>query len=128
MTQNIKFNQKIPSYIFTKAALKQQVGEIKTSEYGIVAKADSLGSLEALLVLLEQHSIPVIKAGIGPISKKDVYMANTLPEEDKIIIGFNIELSPESDVEELKNIKVITNPVVYKIIEDLEETLKSDFL
>ncbi|MCK4996678.1 translation initiation factor IF-2 [Candidatus Pacearchaeota archaeon] len=95
--------------------------EIRTSEYGIVAKADSLGSLEALLVLLEQHNIPVIKAGIGPISKKDVYMANTLPEEDKVIIGFNIGMSEDAEVDELRNIKVLTNPVVYKIIEDLEE-------
>lgn len=101
---------------------ESEIGEeIQTSDYGIVAKADSLGSLEALLVLLEQHNIPVIKAGIGPITKKDVYMANTLPEEDKVIIGFNVDLAPESDVEELKSIKVLSNPVVYKIIEDLEK-------
>jgi translation initiation factor 5B len=98
--------------------------EIQTEDYGIVAKADSLGSLEALLVLLGQHNIPVIKAGIGPISKKDVYMANTLPEEDKVIIGFNVDLSDDAQVDELRNIKVLTNPVVYKIIEDLEEWKK----
>ena len=95
--------------------------EIQTDDFGIVVKADSLGSLEALLVLLGQKQIPIIKAGIGPISKKDVYMANTLPEEDKVILGFNVELSEESQVEELTKIKVLTNPVVYKLIEDLEE-------
>ncbi len=95
--------------------------EIRTDEFGIVAKADSLGSLEALLVLLRQKQISVVKAGIGPISKKDVYLANTLPEEDKIILGFNVELADEAKVEELKNVKVLTNPVVYKLIEDLEE-------
>ncbi len=95
--------------------------EIQTNEFGVVVKADSLGSLEALLVLLGQKQIPVIKAGIGPISKKDVYLTNTLPEEDKIILGFNVDLADEAKVDELKNIKVLTNPVVYKIIEDLEE-------
>lgn len=95
--------------------------EIQTSEFGIVAKADSLGSLEALMVLLKQKQIPVIKANIGPISKKDVYLANALPEEDKIILGFNVELAEETKVDELKNIKILTNPVVYKLIEDLEE-------
>ncbi len=95
--------------------------EIQTEEYGIVVKADSLGSLEALLVLLKQKQIPIIKAGIGPISKKDVYLANTLPEEDKIILGFNVELVDEAKVDELKNVKILTNPVVYKLIEDLEE-------
>ncbi|MFH1521864.1 MAG: translation initiation factor IF-2 [archaeon] len=95
--------------------------EIRTDEFGIVAKADSLGSLEALLVLLRQKQIPIVKAGIGPISKKDVYLANTLPEEDKVILGFNVELAEEAEVDELKNVKVLSNPVVYKIIEELEE-------
>ena len=93
--------------------------EIQTDEHGIVVKADSLGSLEALLVLLRQKQIPVMKAGIGPITKKDIYMTNTLPEEDKILLGFNVNLAEDlEDLDELKNIKVITDPVVYKLIEN----------
>ena len=105
----------------TKELKKEISEEIKTDKTGIVIKADSLGSLEALLVLLKQKQIQIIKAGIGPISKKDVYLANTLPEEDKIILGFNTGISEEAQVDETKNIKIITNPVVYKLIEDLEE-------
>ena len=96
--------------------------EIQTSKTGIVVKADSLGSLEALLVLLKQKQIPVIKAGIGPITKKDIYMTNTLPEEDKILLGFNIQLAEDlEDLDELKNIKILTDLVVYKLIENFEE-------
>ena len=100
----------------------EEIGtEIETQDYGIIAKADSLGSLEALLTLLREKQIPVVKAGIGPITKKDIYTANALPEVDKIIVGFNVDKSPEADIEEIKGIKIISNPVVYKIIEDLEE-------
>ena len=96
--------------------------EIQTDDYGIVVKADSLGSLEALLVLLKQKQIPILKAGIGPITKKDIYMTNTLPEEDKVLLGFNVNFAEDTeDLEELKNIKVIIDPVVYKLIEELEE-------
>ncbi len=95
--------------------------EIQTSKTGIVVKADSLGSLEAILVLLKQKQIQVIKAGIGPITKKDIYMTNTLPEEDKILLGFNVELAEDTDVDELKDIKILTDPVVYKLIENFEE-------
>ncbi|MBT3642470.1 translation initiation factor IF-2 [archaeon] len=95
--------------------------EIQTDETGIVVKADSLGSLEALLVLLKQHNIQVLKAGIGPITKKDIYTAAAFPELEKVILGFNVEIANETDVEELTQIKVITNKVVYKLIEDLEE-------
>jgi len=95
--------------------------ELQTDESGIVIKADSLGSLEALLVLLKQHNISVIKAGIGPIIKKDIYTAAALPSLDKIILGFNVDVASETDIEELSQIKVITNKVVYKLIEDFEE-------
>ncbi len=95
--------------------------EVKTDETGIVVKADSLGSLEALLVLLKQQQINVIKAGIGPITKKDIYSTNALPAEDKILLGFNVNLAEDAEVEELKNIKLLTNPVVYKLIENFEK-------
>jgi len=94
--------------------------EVEISEKGIVVKADSLGSLEALLVLLKQKQIQVIKAGIGNLTKKDIYLTESLPEEDRVILGFNVDV--EEDVEyDKKKIKVISNEVVYKIIEDFEE-------
>jgi translation initiation factor 5B len=100
---------------------KEVSDEINTDKTGILIKADSLGSLEALLVLLKERQIKVIKGGIGPITKKDVYTANTLPEEDKIILGFNVDLSEDSKIKELENIRIFSDEVVYKLIEDLEK-------
>ena len=42
---------------------KEVFGAIETDEQGILIKADSLGSLEALMILLKQKQISVIKAG-----------------------------------------------------------------
>ena len=97
--------------------------KIQTSNSGIIAKADSLGSLQALMVLLKQAGIPVLKASIGPISKKDIYSCNAIQEEeDKVIIGFNIQqLEETQDLDEVEQIKIITNEIVYKLIEDLEK-------
>ncbi len=95
--------------------------EIKTDKTGIVIKADSLGSLEALLFLLKQKQIQVIQAGIGPITKKDIYMTNTLPDENKILMGFNVNIAEDANVDELKEIKVITGPIIYKLIENFEK-------
>ena len=105
----------------TKEFKKEVSEKITTDKNGIVIKADSLGSLEALITLLRQKQIRIIKAGIGPISKKDVHIANTLPEENKIILRFNTGISKEAQSTEMKNIKIISNPVVYKIIEELEK-------
>ena len=110
-----------------KEEFSKEIGEeIQLDEEGIMVKADSLGSLEALLVLLREHNIPVLKAGIGPITKKDLYTANALPDEDKIIVGFNVALGEEleglmNSRNDLDGVKILMNPVVYKLIEDYEE-------
>jgi translation initiation factor 5B len=101
---------------------KQELTEaIKTDKQGIIAKADSLGSLEALLVLLKQANIPVIKAGIGNINKTDIISAKAnleINELDAIIAGFNI--GTDEEAEEIKgNVKIITEDVIYKLIENL---------
>ncbi len=101
---------------------KKEIGEsIKTDKTGIIAKADSLGSLEALLVLLKQNNVQVVKAGIGNINKSDVINAKAnfdINELDSIIVGFNIEVSDDAK-EILGKTKIITNDIVYKLIEDL---------
>jgi len=96
--------------------------EIQTDDEGILVKADSLGSLEALLVLLKQKGICVMKAEIGPITKKDIYSASALTDDNKILLGFNVDFA-ENDVEDEvpKDMKVLTDEVVYKLIENFED-------
>ena len=110
-----------------KEMFKKELGEsIQTDKQGIIAKADSLGSLEALLVLLKQNNVNVVKAGIGDVNKIDAISAKAnleINELDSVIIGFNVKV--KEDVKEISSkIKVISGEVVYKIIEDLVEWRK----
>ena len=103
------------------AHVQEQVSDVivETQEKGILIKADNIGSLEALHVLLKEHDIPVRKASIGPISKKDVAEAQSNYEEDPltaVILGFNIPKEPSTN-----QIKVITHDVIYHIIEEYQE-------
>lgn len=109
-----------------KEKFNKEISEkIRTKSSGIIAKADSLGSLEALMFLLENQKVPVVKAGIGNINKADVISAKAnidINELDAIIAGFNVAV--EEDAKELirdqgAKIKVITEDVVYKLIENL---------
>ncbi len=107
-----------------KGEIKREVEEvvIETEESGIVIKADSLGSLEALIKLLKEKSINVKKASIGNISKKDIADASSGYGEDpfnSVILGFNIELMP--DILAYQNVKIITHDVIYRLIEDFEK-------
>ena len=107
-----------------KEKFSKEISEnIKIEKQGIIAKADSLGSLEALLTLLQENKIPVVKAGIGNINKTDIISAKAnleINELDAVIIGFNT--SVEEDANAIKgNIKIISEEVIYKLIENLVE-------
>ncbi len=108
-----------------KEKFKKEISEnIQTQKQGIIAKADSLGSLEALLVLLGQNNVPVVKAGIGNISKTDIISAKAnleINELDAVIVGFNIDEDEEVKGIDKGKIKILTDKVVYKLIEDIVE-------
>jgi translation initiation factor 5B len=103
--------------IFKKEILRN----IHTQKHGIIAKADSLGSLEALLLLLDQNNIPVVRAGIGNINKTDLTSAKAnlkINELDAVVVGFNV--STDEEAKEIQgNIKVLNEEVIYKLIEYL---------
>lgn len=106
-----------------KRDIQKEIQEvlIETDKEGIIIKADSIGSLEALIKLFKEKSIPIRKALIGNIQKKDQIEAQSNIEknpEHAVIIGFNIK--DESRIC-LDKVKVITNDVVYKLIEDFEK-------
>ncbi len=104
-----------------KKAFKKEVsGAMQLDKQGIIVKADSLGSLDALINLLRQENIRIVKAGIGPIGKGDLISAKAnldIDSLDSIIVGFNVSL--EEDFE-LGKVKILTNDVVYKLIDDLK--------
>jgi translation initiation factor 5B len=111
-----------------KEIFKKELSEnIKTQKQGIIAKAESLGSLEALLLLLSQNNIPVVKAGIGDINKSDMISAKAnfeINELDAMIIGFNVKVDEDALASASSNVKILTEEVIYKLIEDIIEFRK----
>lgn len=108
-----------------KKDFKKEIGEAtKTDDKGIIVKADSLGSLEALITMLRQEKIKIFSAGIGKINKKDIISAQTNLKDDPlnaIVLGFNTDEDDEvkAMTKEKKGIKILTDEVIYKLIEEL---------
>ncbi|MBU0615688.1 MAG: translation initiation factor IF-2 [Nanoarchaeota archaeon] len=105
-----------------KQEIQKEVDEVvvATDEEGIVIKADTLGSLEALAKLLREKGITIKKASIGDISKKDIADAEANFEKDPlmcIILGFNAK-----DNSGICNdrVKIFSSDIIYKLIEDFE--------
>lgn len=116
--------------------LHSEVSEIyiETSPDGIIIKADTIGSLEALGKMLADSEVMIKRASIGDISKKDISEAFALSKEERsfgAILGFNVKASEEMKREaKSHNIRLITGDVIYRIIDDYalyrEEAKKMD--
>ncbi len=110
-----------------KEEILKEIEDIKidTDEMGIVVKADTLGSLEALVNLLRGMEVPIRAANIGDVSRRDVVDAVIVKKEDPlygVIIAFNVKILP-SAAEEIKasEIKLFSANVIYQLTEDYQE-------
>jgi translation initiation factor 5B len=97
---------------------------ISTEDEGILVKADTLGSLEAIVKLLRELDIPIREANIGDVNRRDIINSSiALNENDAhgAIIAFNVDVHPNS-LDDLNNseVKLFKGDVIYQIIEDYE--------
>ncbi len=89
---------------------------------GIVVKADTLGSLEALVDYVERQGIPVRYADVGPVVRRDVIEAQVTKNEDRLlaaILAFNVKVTEEAEVEaKASGIKIFRGNIIYRLVED----------
>lgn len=93
---------------------------VETADEGLVVKADAIGSLEALAYELGHAGIPVKRAEVGDIAKRDVVDAATARDRlFRAILGFNSHPLPDAREEIDKGeVTVFENNIIYKLIED----------
>jgi translation initiation factor 5B len=93
--------------------------KIDLDKDGIYIKADTIGSLEALVKESREKGIQVRKVEIGNISRRDIMetMALTNPLE-RVIFAFNVKILPEAKEEVVNTeVAVFQEDVIYTIIE-----------
>ena len=101
---------------------------INTDDEGILVKADTLGSLEAIVQLLKELDIPIREADIGDVNRRDIINSSIALNENEAhgaIIAFNVGVHQNSE-EDLNNsdVMLFKGDVIYQIIEDYEEWIK----
>ncbi len=99
--------------------------KIKTDKAGVVLKADTLGSLEALENHFSKEGVKISIADVGPIKKEDILNAGIVRGFDQysaVVLGFNVPILPEAEEQAYKdNIRIFTNNVIYRLLEDYIE-------
>jgi translation initiation factor 5B len=114
-----------------KSYEKEIGAEIKdvfaTEQSGIVLKADTIGSLEALSRLLANEGVKISKKGIGTVNKRDVLDAFSMRAIDPynaVVLAFNVSAESDATQEaESASVRIISQNIIYKIIDDYKEWL-----
>jgi translation initiation factor 5B len=96
---------------------------VETAEEGVVVKADTLGSLEAMANALEEEEIPIVRAEVGAVAPRDVSVASTADEDtNKTILAFNVDVLNDAErrVEE-SDVRIFESDVIYQLVEEYDE-------
>jgi translation initiation factor 5B len=111
-----------------KAKLKAEIEQVEFSEEidGIILKADTIGSLEAMIKMTRDKNLPIKKAEIGNVKKEDVVECSLVQDERlRVIFAFNVKVSDEiKQLAKENGVEIFANNIIYRIFEEYEEWLK----
>ena len=96
---------------------------IELDEEGIVIKADTIGSLEAIAKEAKSRGIKIRKAEVGHVSKRDIIDAGSSKDPlNRLVLAFNVRILPEAEEEMAgKEVEVLKDEVIYTLMEKYEK-------
>ena len=102
---------------------------IATDVKGIVLKADTLGSLEAIAEMLKENDVPVRIADVGDVSKRDVVEASVVKAHEPLfgaVLAFNVKVLPDAEEEAANaDVQVFKDQIIYNLIDTYLEWLRA---
>ncbi|HJU85542.1 MAG TPA: translation initiation factor IF-2 [Nitrososphaeraceae archaeon] len=91
-----------------------------TNTQGIILRCDTIGSLEAIRDMLRKEDIPIQKADIGHVTRRDVLAASAVKEKNRylgVILGFNIKILEEANREaQERGIPIFSERIIYNLV------------
>lgn len=108
---------------------------VETKTDGVIVKCDTIGSLEAILEMLSREKVPVARADIGPVNKRDVVEAEAVRRSDRhlgVVLAFNTRVLPDAQAEaEIYHVRVFGDKVIYRLLDSytgwvMEDTARAE--
>jgi translation initiation factor 5B len=94
--------------------------ELEIDQEGVVLRADTLGSLEALLKTLREAGLKVRKARVGTVTKSDIAELRSL--EEPMIFAFGVRIPQDiRKLAEDNSVKIFSSDVIYRLVEEHEK-------
>ncbi|MEM3839067.1 MAG: translation initiation factor IF-2 [Candidatus Micrarchaeaceae archaeon] len=125
---SLVLSTEIPNY---DKEIKAEISEVfATDKTGVILKADSMGSIEALSRLLKAEKINISKKEIGKVTKRDLLDAFSMKAEDPygaVVLAFNVPVDDEARSEsEATGISIISSSIIYSIIDDYKSWVQKE--
>jgi translation initiation factor 5B len=111
--------------------IKEEIDRIRiyTDRSGIVIKADTLGSLEAIVQYFKEKGVQIRIADVGDVSKRDITEAEVVRENDPlsaVVLAFNVRILPDANEEAInRKIPIFQKEIIYHLFEDYEDWLET---
>ena len=111
--------------------ITEEIGRIRIAIEvdGVIVKADTLGSLEAMAEILKANNVQVRIADVGDISKRDVIEASVVKTREPLvgaILAFGVKTLPDAQEEAAaNNIPIFKEPIIYNLIDAYLEWAKN---
>lgn len=102
---------------------------VDKSGVGLYVMASTLGSLEALLIFLNDSKIPVFAVNIGTVQKKDVKKASIMREKGRpeysVILAFDVKVDPDAVKEAaVLGVEIMAKDIIYHLFDSFTEYMK----
>jgi translation initiation factor 5B len=103
--------------------ITEEIGRIRIAKEieGVIVKADTLGSLEAIAEILKANKVQVRIADIGDISKRDVIEASVVKTREPLVgavLAFGVKILPDAETEAAaNNVPIFKESIIYNLID-----------
>ncbi len=106
-----------------ESEISSEIKEVfEADKVGVILKADTIGSIEAISRLLKSINATISKKSLGQITKRDILDAFSMRATDPahaVVLAFNVDMEDDARAEaEATGIDVIRADIIYKLIED----------
>ena len=96
-----------------------------TNTNGIILRCDTIGSLEAIRDMLKKANVPIQKADIGHITRRDILAAAAVKEKSRylgVVLGFNTKILEEAKREaQERTIPIFSENIIYNLVRSYTE-------
>ena len=103
--------------------IKSEMGDVfSTDRTGVILKADTIGSIDAISKLLKALKFNISKKEIGKVTRRDIMDAFTMNADDPkgvAILAFNVGIEDDAlEYSETSGVKIIRSDIIYKLIDE----------